>query len=97
MKLNELEKIINGASLVQLYTGMVYKGPGIVSNICNELTDIFNSEGIKKMDEVENSFKEFDIIDAEETRALDAEMRRRDAAKDLLKEKLVLPLYFVIS
>ena len=45
------EKIINGASLVQLYTGMIYKGPGIVSNICNELTDIFNSEGIKKIDE----------------------------------------------
>ena len=45
------EKIISGASLVQLYTGMVYKGPGLVSNICNELTDIFNSEGIKKIDE----------------------------------------------
>ena len=41
------EKIINGASLVQLYTGMVYM-TSIVSNICNELTDIFNSEGIKK-------------------------------------------------
>ena len=45
------EKIISGASLVQLYTGMVYKGPGIVSNICNELIDIFNSKGIKKIDE----------------------------------------------
>ena len=30
---------------------MVYKGPDIVSNICNEITDIFNSEGIKKIDE----------------------------------------------
>jgi len=37
---------------------------------------------------IENAFKEFDVIDAEETRALDAEMRRRDAAKDLLKDKL---------
>ena len=31
------EKIINGASLVQLYTGMVYKGPNIASKISNEL------------------------------------------------------------
>ncbi len=45
------EKIINGASLVQLYTGMIYKGPGIVSKICDELTEILNSEGIKKLDE----------------------------------------------
>ena len=49
------EKIINGASLVQLYTGMVYKGPGILSKICNELTDILNSEGIKKIDEAVGS------------------------------------------
>ena len=34
------EKIINGASLIQLYTGMVYKGPNIASKISNELIDI---------------------------------------------------------
>ncbi len=48
-------KIINGASLLQLYTGMIYKGPGIVLKICDELTDILNSEGIKKLDEAVGS------------------------------------------
>ena len=46
------EKILNGASLVQLYTGMVYHGPKIVSKINNELSDILNIHGIKKLDEV---------------------------------------------
>ena len=46
------EKILNGASLVQLYTGMIYKGPSVVSKINNELSDIFNTHGIKKIDEV---------------------------------------------
>ena len=30
------EKIISGASAVQLYTGMVYKGPGVVKDITSE-------------------------------------------------------------
>ena len=46
------EKILNGASLLQLYTGMIYKGPSVVSKINNELSDIFNTHGIKKIDEV---------------------------------------------
>ena len=46
------EKILNGASIVQLYTGMVYHGPNIVSKINNELSDILNIHGIKKLDEV---------------------------------------------
>ena len=45
------EKIINGASLIQLYTGMVYKGPNIVSKISNELIDILKNEGIKNISE----------------------------------------------
>ncbi len=45
------EKIINGASLIQLYTGMVYKGPNIVSKINNELIDILKNEGIKNISE----------------------------------------------
>jgi len=43
------EKIINGASLVQLYTGMVYKGPNIASIISNELMDILKKQGIKNI------------------------------------------------
>ena len=31
------EKLDAGASLVQVYTGFIYEGPGIVSNICNGL------------------------------------------------------------
>ena len=46
------EKIINGASLIQLYTGMVYKGPNVASKISNELIDILKNEGIKNISEV---------------------------------------------
>ena len=45
------EKIINGATLIQLYTGMVYKGPSIASKISNELIDILKYEGIKNISE----------------------------------------------
>ena len=45
------EKIINGASLIQLYTGMVYKGPNVASKISNELIDILKNEGIKNISE----------------------------------------------
>ena len=34
------EKITAGADVIQLYTGMVYKGPGIVKNIKKELNSI---------------------------------------------------------
>ena len=45
------EKISNGASLVQLYTGMIYNGPNIAVKISNELIDILKSEGIKNISE----------------------------------------------
>tara|TARA_B100000029_G_scaffold176802_1_gene174156 strand:+ start:552 stop:1592 length:1041 start_codon:yes stop_codon:yes gene_type:complete len=45
------EKITNGASLVQLYTGMVYKGPNIASIISNELINILKKQGIKNISE----------------------------------------------
>ena len=47
-----LEKILNGASLVQVYTGMVYKGPNIALEISNEISDILNTEGIKNISEI---------------------------------------------
>ena len=46
------KKITNGASLVQLYTGMVYNGPNIAVKISKELIDILKSEGIKNISEV---------------------------------------------
>ena len=46
------EKFINGASLVQLYTSMVFKGPDIASTINNELVDILNHKGAKNISEI---------------------------------------------
>jgi len=45
------EKITRGASLVQLYTGMVYKGPDIASSISSELIDILKNKGFKNISE----------------------------------------------
>ena len=49
------EKIINGASLVQLYTGMIYQGPNIASKITEELINILNKEGIKNISDIVGS------------------------------------------
>ncbi len=43
------EKIIAGASVTQLYTGMVYKGPGIVKEIKTDLIAILKKEKIQKL------------------------------------------------
>ena len=40
------EKITNGASLVQVYTGMVYEGPGIAREICRGLVDLLGRSGM---------------------------------------------------
>jgi len=46
------EKIINGASLVQLYTGMVYQGPNIASKITKELIEITKNHSVKNISEL---------------------------------------------
>jgi dihydroorotate dehydrogenase len=46
------EKIIAGASLLQLYTSFVYKGPFIAKNIKKELIEILKSEGIKNIKDI---------------------------------------------
>ena len=43
------EKITAGADAVQLYTGMVYKGPGIVKIIKKELISILKKENLKNI------------------------------------------------
>jgi len=43
------EKITAGATAVQLYTGMVYQGPGIVRNIKKELIEILKKEKIENI------------------------------------------------
>jgi len=44
-------KIVSGATLVQLYTGMVYKGPTIASKINKDLDEIVKREGFKNISE----------------------------------------------
>ena len=46
------EKLKSGASLLQLYTGMVYEGPGIVKKIKAELISILKKEKIKNVREI---------------------------------------------
>ena len=46
------EKIMAGASLLQLYTGFVYKGPMIVKNIKKELIQILKDEGVSNIEKI---------------------------------------------
>ena len=45
------EKIAAGASAVQLYTGLIYKGPTIIKDIKKELIDILKKKGFKNIKE----------------------------------------------
>ena len=45
------EKIKAGASLVQLYTSLVYQGPSIVKKIKNEILSCLNTDGFKNIKE----------------------------------------------
>lgn len=45
------QKICAGASLVQLYTGFIYEGPGIAAAINDGLQTILQKEGFKSLDE----------------------------------------------
>ena len=45
------EKICAGANAVQLYTGMVYKGPGVVKEMKKELIAILKKEKLKNISE----------------------------------------------
>ena len=49
------DKLKAGASLVQIYSMMVYEGPGVVSRIRKELADIIVENGYKSVDEVVGS------------------------------------------
>ncbi len=45
------EKISAGANAVQLYTGMVYKGPGVVKEMKKDLISILKKENLKNISE----------------------------------------------
>ncbi len=46
------EKIKSGASLVQLYTSLIYQGPSVIKKIKNELITCMNTDGYKNIKEV---------------------------------------------
>ena len=43
------EKMAAGADVIQLYTGMVYRGPGVVKEIKKELISILKNNKIKNI------------------------------------------------
>ena len=45
------EKICAGASLIQLYTGFIYEGPGVARRINEGLAKILKREGFRSLDE----------------------------------------------
>ena len=44
-------KIRAGASLVQLYTGLIYRGPGLVMDIRRDLADLVARDGFSSIAE----------------------------------------------
>jgi dihydroorotate dehydrogenase len=50
--LSAYNKFLSGANLVQLYTGMVYKGPNIVNLIKNDLAEMLEKDGVKNFSEI---------------------------------------------
>ena len=50
--LSAYNKFLAGADYIQLYTGMVYKGPNIVNIIKNDLRKILIQEGVKNFTEI---------------------------------------------
>ena len=46
------QKFIHGAKFVQLYTGMVFQGPKIVSKISEELNNILETNNVKRLSDI---------------------------------------------
>ena len=46
------EKFLAGANYIQLYTGMVFKGPNIVNLIKKELKELLINDGVKNFSEI---------------------------------------------
>jgi dihydroorotate dehydrogenase len=45
------EKIKNGASLIQLITGMIYEGPSVIKKINEELVELLEKDGFRNIKE----------------------------------------------
>ena len=46
------EKFLAGANYVQLYTGMVFRGPNIVNMIKKEFKELLKKDGVKNYTEI---------------------------------------------
>ena len=46
------QKFLHGAKFVQLYTGMVFEGPKIVSKISDELNNILETNNVKRLSDI---------------------------------------------
>ena len=46
------DKFLSGADYIQLYTGMVFQGPNIASNIKKELKELLLRDGVKNISEI---------------------------------------------
>eukprot|EP00934_Nitzschia_sp_Nitz4_P007129 Nitzschia sp. Nitz4//scaffold63_size106090//46229//49405//NITZ4_004390-RA/size106090-processed-gene-0.125-mRNA-1//1//CDS//3329555975//7119//frame0 len=49
------EKICAGASVVQIYSAMVYEGPGLVSRLRDEVAQLVRDNGYRRLDQVVGS------------------------------------------
>ena len=50
--LSAYNKFLAGADYIQLYTGMVFKGPNIVNMIKQELSELLSKDGVKNFKEI---------------------------------------------
>ena len=46
------EKMKLGANLVQLYTALIFEGPGLINHINDELKILMDNDGIKSLSEI---------------------------------------------
>jgi dihydroorotate dehydrogenase len=46
------EKLLAGASVVQIYTSLVYQGPGLVSQLRHDLAQLIKDNGFRSIDQV---------------------------------------------
>jgi dihydroorotate dehydrogenase len=54
--IRSLTQVLNflgaGASLVQLYTGLVYEGPFLIRQICKDLSRYLSEEGVRSVSDL---------------------------------------------
>ena len=52
------EKITAGASLVQIYTSLVYRGPGVVKEIVTGLRERLSQNGFQRLEQAVGTAKQ---------------------------------------